>query len=86
MRFYFLILISMVLVSVLTIVTVNSITGKIAVIPDCPRGCTYFPLETTTELARLENRLGDNFYIYGIYQATGFNSGGEYVACACPTK
>jgi len=83
MRFYFFILFSIVLISVITVITVNSITGNIAVVPDCPDKCTYFPLETMGDYDRLKERLADKFYIYGIYESTGFDSEKEYVACAC---
>ncbi len=86
MRFYFFILLSIFLISVLAVITVNSITGDIPVVGECPDRCTYFPLKTMGDYDRLKERLEDRFYIYGIYESPGFDSEKEYVACACLTN
>ncbi len=83
MRFYFLILLSIFLVSLTAVITVNKITGNIAVVADCPARCTYFPFETREDLARIQDRIAESFYIYGIYHSPSFDSESEYVLCAC---
>ena len=84
MRFYFLILISIFIISTIAVVTVNSITGNIAVIAGCPSRCTYFPFETQEDLARIQARIAENFFIYDVYNSPGYGTEGEYVICACP--
>jgi len=85
MRFYFFIIFSIILISIITVLTADSITGNIPVVADCPDKCTYFPLKTMGDYDRLKERLGDKFYIHDIYQAPGYDSEKEYVACACLT-
>ena len=83
MRFYFLILISIFIISTIAVITVNSITGNIAVVAGCPARCTYLPFQTQEDLARIQTRIQDNFYIYGIYHSPSIDSENEYVVCAC---
>ena len=54
MRFFFLILISIFLISTAAVITVNSITGNIPVTPNCLGGHTYAFYRTLEEKHRAE--------------------------------
>ncbi len=54
MNFYFLILLSLFLICVLAVITVDSITGNIPVTPNCLGGHTYAFYRTLEEKQRAE--------------------------------
>ncbi len=87
MRFYFLILISIFIISVIAVLTVNSITGNIPVLSECGQGCTLASYDSPEEKARVYNRwINAGFTPAFEATAPGFHNEAETAVCMCPAN